>query len=50
LIACAVAAALPGTVAYRFPAVAQRVVPHRDLLLASAAALVVGLVIGTALT
>lgn len=48
--ACAVAAATPTPVLMRFPGVAQAVVPHRELLLAGAAALTVGLLVGAVLT
>lgn len=48
--ACAVAAATPTPVLVRFPGVAQAVVPHRELLLAGAAALTVGLLVGAVLT
>lgn len=49
-VVCAGAVALPAAVLDRFPGVARSVVPHRDLLLAGAVALVVGLVIGIALS
>jgi len=49
-VVCAAAVALPAAVLDRFPGVARSVVPHRDLLLAGAVALVVGLVIGIALS
>jgi hypothetical protein len=48
--ACAAAAAAPAPVLMRFPGVARAVVPHRELLLAGAAALTVGLLVGAVLT
>jgi hypothetical protein len=49
-LACAAAALLPEQLLARFPAVARTVVPHRELLLAGAAALSVGLLVGAVLT
>ena len=49
-VVCAAAAVLPAAVIGRFPSLARYVVPHRDILLAGAAALIVGLVVGTALS
>lgn len=47
---CASAAALPAALLHRFPAAARKIVPHRELLLTSAGALLVGLVIGLVLS
>jgi hypothetical protein len=48
--ACALAASLPAALQYRYPALARRIVPHRDVFLAGAAALVIGIVAGVVLT
>lgn len=47
---CAAAAALPEQVLARSPALARRVVPHRELLLAGATALGAGLLVGAVFT
>jgi hypothetical protein len=47
---CALAAVLPGPIRRRFPRVTAKVWPYRDLLGAGAAALVIGLAIGVALS
>jgi hypothetical protein len=48
--ACAAAAVTPTPVLARYPGIAQAVVPHRELLLAGAAALSIGLLVGAVLT
>jgi hypothetical protein len=49
-VACALAAALPTALLVRFPALARAIVPHRELWLAGAAALTIGLLVGGILT
>lgn len=49
-IAFTLAALAPVTLLARIPALARAVVPHRELLLAGAAALAIGLVVGAVLT
>jgi len=48
--ACVLAASLPAALQYRYPALTRRIVPHRDVFLAGAAALVIGIVAGIVLT
>jgi hypothetical protein len=49
-VGCALAAALPTVLLARYPALARTIVPHRELLLAGAAALTIGLLVGGILT
>jgi hypothetical protein len=49
-ITCVAMAALPTAVLVRSPALARVVIPHRELLLAGAAALAIGLLVGGLLT
>jgi hypothetical protein len=49
-LACVLAASFPGALRYRYPELTRRIVPHRDLFLAGAAALVIGLVAGVVLS
>jgi hypothetical protein len=49
-LACALAASFPGALRYRYPELTRRILPHRDLFLAGAAALVLGIVAGVVLT
>ena len=48
--ACVVAASFPAALQQRYPTLTRRIVPHRDVFLAGAAALVIGIVAGVVLT
>lgn len=49
-VACALAASFPGALQVRYPGLTRRISPHRDVFLAGAAALVIGLVAGVVLS
>jgi hypothetical protein len=49
-VACALAASFPGALQYRYPGLTRRISAHRDVFLAGAAALVIGLVAGVVLS
>jgi hypothetical protein len=47
--ACALAASFPAALQYRYPVLARRIAPHRDVFLTGAAALVICIVAGVVL-